>query len=168
MTIVYDRYFNKNEWFVIISLIVGITLVFIYRKRFTLKEVVVYSLYSVFIGMAFDYTISITPFDFYDVNNSSAYELMDFLTYLMYAPYGYFYIYFYDYFKIKNSLTPVYILLWALLSVAMELIADYMGVFHYKGGYKLYYSFPTYLFVLSLHIGLYKLIRQTKIRVNSH
>lgn len=162
MTEFYDRSFNQNEWFVIIILAVGMIFVWLSPKRFPLKEAMVYFLYSVFVGMFFDKTISIEPFDFYDVNDNSSYQLMDFLSYWMYGPFGYFFVYYFDYFKIRYSYAPLYVLLWAVFSVIMEFFAQSVGVFHYKNGYSIFYSFPIYLFVLSLQIYLYKRINSAK------
>jgi hypothetical protein len=74
----------------------------------------------------------------------------------MFGSYGYLYVYIYDHFKIKTSYAPIYVLAWSCISTHMELMADYMGVFHYKNGYTIYYSFPIYLITLSLPIYLYK------------
>jgi hypothetical protein len=157
--VVYDQYFNKNEWFDIIALLTGLILVWRFRKGLTIKEAIVYFFYSVFIGMVFDHTISIKPFDFYDVNDNSSYQLMDFLTYFMYGPYGYLFIYFYNRFKVKIKYTPIYILVWACISMTMEFIAHMLGVYHYKYGYQIYYSFPIYLLTLSFQICLYRFLR---------
>lgn len=162
MPIVYDRYFNKNEWFVIIALLSGLILTWKFRKGLPVKEALVYFLYSVFIGMLFDHTISIYPFDFYDVNDNSSYQFMDFLTYFMYGPYGYLLIYFYNRFKVKLKYTPLYILLWASIAITAEYIAYKLGVYHYKNGYRIYYSFPIYLLTISLQVCSYKLLNTNK------
>ncbi|QGU95352.1 hypothetical protein GOM49_09860 [Clostridium bovifaecis] len=78
MTIVYDRGFNLNEWFVIILSITGLILAWRFRNRFSAKELIVYFMYGFFIGTVFDHIIGIAPFDFYDINDSSLYELTDF------------------------------------------------------------------------------------------
>lgn len=156
METIYDRSFNQNEWYNIITLAFGIFLMYKTKKKFTLEETLIYFLYSVFIGLLMDHSIAKPPFDFYDVNDSSRYEFFDFLTYFMFGAYGYIYIYIYDHFKIKTSFAPIYVLAWSCISMIMELIADYMGVFHYKNGYNIYYSFPIYLLTLSLPIYLYK------------
>lgn len=160
---IYDQQFNQNEWFTIILLIIGIILVWKLKDRFSKKELITYLLYSVFIGMFFDHTISIVPFDYYDVNDLTLYEFMDFITYLMYGPFGYLYIYIFDRFKVKTKYAPIYILLWALVSVTMEHIARGFGVYHYKNGYQIYYSFPIYLFTLTSNLCLYKFLQSKKI-----
>jgi hypothetical protein len=160
--IIYDHYFNQNEWVVIILAIIGLTLFWRHRKRFPMKEALIYLLYSIFISIVLDHTISIEPFDFYDVHDSSSYQFIDFLTYVMYGPFGYFYIFIYDYFKIKSSFAPIYILFYSLISMVFEFVFVYIGVFHYKNGYKLYYSLPVYLLVFSLFFLLYRYINQNK------
>jgi len=163
VTIIYDRSFNLNEIFIIVQLLLGFTLVWKFRKRFTIKELLVYFLYNIYMGILIDHSISIPPCDFYDVNDSSAYEFMDFLTYCSFGAYGYFFIYFYDYFKIKISFTPVYIIIWATISVSVEFIAQKFGVFHYKNGYQIFYSFPIYLLVLLPNILIYKSFKSKKL-----
>jgi hypothetical protein len=162
VTIVYDHYFNLNEWIVIILLIIGIALVWRCRKRFSVIDLLIYVLYSVFVSIQLDHAISIEPFDYYDVHDSSSYQLIDFLTYLMYGPFGFFYIYIYDYFKIKFAYAPIYILLWSIVSVITELLFNNVGVFHYKNGYKIYYSFLIYLIIFSIFIFLYNFLTNNK------
>lgn len=153
---VYDTYFNKNEIYDIVTLIIGIVLVCRTKKRFTLEQFLLYYLYCVFIGMLADHTIGKMLFDYYDVNDSSKYEFFDFITYFMFGTYGYLYVYIYDHFKIKVSHAPAYVLLWSCIATLMELIAVCCGVFHYKNGYTIYYSFPIYLLTLSVPLYLYR------------
>lgn len=156
MDVIYDKYFNQNEWYVIITLIIGILLLLKTKKRFPLENSILYFLYCFFIGMIVDHTIGTPPFDFYDINDTSRYEFFDFLTYFMFSSYGYLFIYLFDRFKIKSSYAPIYVLVWSCISMVMEVIADYMGVFHYKNGYNIYYSFPIYLSTQSMLLYLYK------------
>lgn len=166
MPIIYDNSFNKNEWFILISLVLGLFLVFFIKKRFQTKEFLIYLLIGVFSGLVFDKTISLEPFEFYDVNDSSTYEFMDFLSYLSYGPFSYLFIYLYDYFKVKLSHTPIYILIWSVISVAIEYLAYRLGVYHYKDGYVFIYGFPIYLIVMSLQIYLYRHINNRLEKVN--
>ena len=166
MIIVYDQKFNSNEWFIIATLIIGFILVWKLPKRFPIKESLVYFMGFVFIGMVFDHTISIKPLDYYDVNDKSSYELMDFVSYLTFGPFGYLYIYFYDFFKIKNPYSTIYIFLWTIIAIVTEHIAQTLGVFHYKNGYTIYYSFPIYLLTLTYYLYLYKLLNSKKDNAN--
>jgi hypothetical protein len=162
VTIIYDNSFNENEFFTIFSLLIGLILMWKLKKTFSFKEILLYFLFGVFIGIFFDHTISVPPVDYYDVNDKSSFELMDFLTYLMYGPYSYILVYFYDYFKIKIAYTPTYILLWTSVAIFMEFISKLIGIFHYKNGYNIYYSLPIYLLVYSFLICLYRFLQYKK------
>jgi hypothetical protein len=85
MAIVYDQKFNCNEWFVIAALTIGVILVWKLPKRFPIRKSLIYFLGFVFLGMVFDNTVGIPPFDYYDVMDRSSYELMDFVSYLSYC-----------------------------------------------------------------------------------
>jgi hypothetical protein len=162
--IYYDNKFNGNEWFVISVLIIGLAVICILPRRFPRKLSAVYFLYGVFTGFFFDHTISVEPIDFYDVNDNSSYQVMDFLTYLMYGPFSYIFVYLYDSWKIKSAHVPIYILTWVLLAMGMEWIGLKIGVYHYKNGYELYYSFPIYLLVQSAFIILIYALRKKQER----
>ncbi|MDF2713611.1 MAG: hypothetical protein K0R28_536 [Paenibacillus sp.] len=158
MIIHYDNRWNANEWFVIGMLALGFILLAMPPRRFPVKWSTVFTLYGIFTGLFLDHSISVDPVDYYDVNENSSYEVMDFLTYVMYGPFSYIFAYLHDRWKIKPSQDPLFVLCWALLSVSVEWIAMKAGVFHYKNGYVIYYSFPIYLLMTSLYVlFLYKM-----------
>ncbi|WP_253905472.1 hypothetical protein [Bacillus sp. THAF10] len=109
-------------------------------------------------GIIFDHTISIPPFDFYDVNDSTYFELFDFISYLQYGPYGYLFFYFHSLLKVKGYYNLLYIIVWSLIAMLTEGLAAYFGVFHYKKGYIFMYSFPFYFYVQSITLALYMFI----------
>lgn len=152
MTIYYDNRWNANEWFVIGMLVLGYTLLMVLPRRFPIKCSAVFTLYGIFAGLFLDHSISVRPVDFYDVNDNSNYQFMDFLTYVMYGPFTYLYAYLYDRWNIKPSRVPLYVLGWAFFSMGVEWIAMKVGVFHYKNGYTIFYSFPIYLLLNSLYL----------------
>lgn len=162
MLIIYDSSFNKNEIFILVLLTAGLILVWKLKKIFSFKEGLIYFLFGVFIGLLADHTISIKPIDYYDVNDSNAFQFMDFLTYVMYGPYSYAFAHFYRRFKVKLSYTPLYILLWSLFSLFAEFVSKSVGIFHYKNGYTIYYSFPIYLLTFSIEICLYRFFTNKK------
>lgn len=129
----YEDQFNTNEWFILISVIVGILLILLLPKRFTKQTTCVFFMCGVFSGFLFDHTLSVLPF-------------------------SYFFFYLYDRFTIKPRFLLLWILGWALLSVGIETICERIGVFHYENGYKIYYSFLIYLMVVSLWVLFYKVI----------
>jgi hypothetical protein len=155
----YDHQFNGNEWFIIISIIVGTLLVFLLPKRFTKKTTYVFLLVGVFNGFFFDHIFSVLPVSYYDINDNSSFQFMDFLSHIMYAPYSYFFFYLYDFFKIKPHFSLLYILVWSFISVGIEGLCVYVGIFHYQHGYKIYYSFVIYLLVHSIWIIFYRIIK---------
>lgn len=158
--IVYDNRFNANEWFIIISLCVGILMVIILPKRFTKKMTGNYLLCGVFFGFLFDHTMSVLPVRFYDINDTSRFELMDFLSHFMYAPYCYLFMYLYDRWHIKPRFSLICILVWSLISVGFERLSVALGVFHYtQNGFTIFYSFVIYLLVISFWVVFYYVTR---------
>ncbi|MEQ2529280.1 hypothetical protein EKG37_07460 [Robertmurraya yapensis] len=156
----YDNHFNGNEWFVIISIVVGLLAVLVIPKRFTKKTSTIYLLTGVFFGFFFDHTLSVIPVSYYDLNDTSLFELTDFLSHVMYSSYSYFFFYLYDYLKVKARNSPLYILIWTFISVGIEKISAILGVYHYKHGYTIFYSFVIYLIVHSIWVALYYVIER--------
>lgn len=158
--IVYDNRFNANEWSVIISLCIGVLTVFILPKRFTKKTASIFFMCGVFFGFLFDHTLSVLPVSFYDVNDTSRFQFMDFLSYLMYGPYSYLFFYLYDRWRIKPRFSAVYIIVWSFLSTGFERLNVALGVFHYTPhGYNIFYSFVIYLAVASFWVVFYYAIK---------
>ncbi|WP_338113130.1 hypothetical protein [Paenibacillus artemisiicola] len=145
--IIYDTRFNANEWFVLGGFLVGIGLVLFLPKRFSMQRTILYYMCGVYSGFFFDHSLSVEPVSYYDVNDTSDYELMDFLSYFAYGAVGYLFFYVFDKLRVRMPYVPVYILAWSLASVGLEWISVRIGVFHYNYGYKLAYSFPIYLIV---------------------
>ncbi|MMZ60844.1 hypothetical protein D3C76_201700 [compost metagenome] len=154
----FDSNFNSNEWFIIISLIVGILVVLMLPQRYTKKTTGIYLICGIFFGFIFDHTLSVFPVSYYVINDSNKFELMDFLSHVMYGAYSYLFFYLYDYFKIKPRLSVVYVLVWALISFGFEGISVAVGVFHYENGYTIYYSFVIYLMVISIWLLLHRIV----------
>lgn len=151
--IVYDNHFNSNEWFIVVGLCTGIITMSLLPKRFPRKMTIVFFTCGVFSGFFFDHSLSVQPVSFYDVNDNSSYQFIDFLSYISYGPLSYLFFYFYD--RLRPKSNSLYILVWSLISLGTEGLAAYLGVFHYRFGYKLYYSFPIYLLVQSCWVVLY-------------
>jgi hypothetical protein len=165
MTVIYDNSFNWNEWFVIINLFVLGLLIWITPKIFSTLESIAHTIYGIAFGMFYDHTISVKPWDIYDVNDNSSYQIMDFLSYVMYGPYSYFFIYLYDKFQIKGIWHLYYVLIWSCISLLLEWIGIQIGLFHYDKGYKIYWSFPIYMVAQSIQIIFYNVIKKKSIDV---
>ncbi|WP_308638550.1 hypothetical protein [Paenibacillus silvisoli] len=152
---VYDNRFDANEWFIVGGLVIGLVWTIFLPKRFSRKHLFIYFMCGVYSGFFFDHSLGVLPVNFYDVNDRSSYQVMDFLSYLSYGTVSYLYFYTYDYLRLKPSRIPVFILVWSLISTGLEWLALLADVFHYQHGYKLAYSFPIYLIVQSCWIFLY-------------
>jgi hypothetical protein len=155
--IVYDNHFNGNEWFVIGITVISAAAIWLFPRRFSPAQTTFNMLISITFGLLFDHTIAVPPFDLYDVGDESKYQLFDLFSYIMYAPFGYWFIYWYERMRMFEIMTIVYILFWVGMSVGVEWMGIKAGVFHYKHGYQLGYSFPIYLFVMSIHLVLFHL-----------
>jgi hypothetical protein len=152
---VWDNAWNANEWFVVIFTVIGYGSVWLLPRRFSKGAAVLYLTLGVFYGVLFDHIISVKPFDFYDVNDTSNFQFLDFVTYLMYGPFAYLFLYIYDWLRITHRYAAFYVLLWTAFGMVMEGAAGYFGVFHFKNGYEYDYSSPVYLFLQISLLGLY-------------
>ncbi|NBD27298.1 hypothetical protein [Paenibacillus glycinis] len=152
---VYDTHFDSNEWFVLSGLFIGAVLVVLLPKRFRAKNAIVYYTCGLYTGLFFDHSLGLEPIDLYDVDDSSAYEWTDFLSYVSYGCVSYIFFYVYDRIGVRPSRIAVYVLVWALLSTGMEWLAVQAHVFHYRLGYRLAYSFLIYLIVHSCWLALF-------------
>lgn len=151
--IIYDNHFNSNEWFIIVGLLIGIITLIIIPKRFPIKTAIVFFMCGFFTGFFFDHSLSVEPVSYYDVNDKSSYQIMDFLSYITYGPVSYLFFHIYD--RLRPVSIPIYILIGSLISTGLEWGAVHAGIFHYRHGYNLYFSFPIYLLVQSCWLALY-------------
>lgn len=149
--------FDGNEWFILISLTLVLIIALLLPKRFPPVVVVFMMLFNVFIGQTVDYTIAVPPYNLYDVNDISEYEIFDCLLYfLLYPPTAYLVIYFYNKWRIKGLYVIAYILGCALITVGLEWLAVLFHVFKYNG-WKLIYSGPVYFGVYGSNILMLRL-----------
>jgi hypothetical protein len=162
MTVVYEKAFDWNEWFVIITLLSLNFLILILPKLFSMIEGMAYYLFGIAIVNFFDHTTSVKPWDLYDVNDNSKFQLIDFTYYVMNGPFSYFFIYFYSKLRIKGYKTILYILLWSSFSFLVEWLGVEIGLFHYDKGYKMYWSFPIYMLVQILLIIYCHIIQKSE------
>src|SRR5690606_28261401 len=88
----------------------------------------------------FDFTIGGGLLDFYEINDTNRYELVDLFTYVMFAPFGYFFIYFYEYLRISRRTVLLYVAAWTIVGVSFQGLAEFMGLTQYKNGYRMEYN----------------------------
>lgn len=162
MITVYERSFDWNEWFVLLGLFTLHILVWITPKIFDLLRGIAYYLYGITIITFFDHTLSVRPWDLYDVNDSSKYQFIDFLTYVMNGPISYFFIYVYVRFKIRGFGNLAYLLFASSFAVLVEYTGVQIGLYHYVKGYQIVWSFPIYFMMQTLEIILHHLLLRKK------
>lgn len=160
MTVIYEDSFNINEWFVIISLVLTIIVIWIMPKIFTILEGTAYYIFGIVYGMFYDHTISVKPWDFYDVNDLSSYQIIDFISYVMYGGYSYFFLYIYQKMNIKGHWHLIYVLIWSCFSLLLEWIGLKIGLYHFDKGYNMYWSFPIYIIAQSMLIIFYQITKK--------
>lgn len=149
---------SPNEWFVIISIIVSYSVFFILRRRFPVSMIILIVLFSATIARMADHVLAGPPLDLYDLMDSGNYDLFDILSYLLYGPFAYIFLYIYEKFDIKGVYIFFYILVLSFLSVVYERVTVLFDVFTFKE-WRSMYSFPCYLFVQSLTILYYHFLR---------
>ncbi|MFP5111491.1 CBO0543 family protein [Bacillaceae bacterium C204] len=162
MTVIYEKSFDWNEWVVIITLLLLNLLILITPKIFSMIEGTAHYLFGITVVTFFDHTTSVRPWDLYDVNDSSKYQLMDFIYYVMNGPFSFFFMYLYSKLRIKGYQMILYILIWSSFGLLAEWIGVKIGLFHYNKGYKMYWSFPIYMLIQTIQIIYYHKIQKAR------
>lgn len=149
---------SANEWFVIISIIASYPVFFLLRRSFPVSMIILIVLFSATIARMADHVLAGPPLDLYDLMDSGKYDLFDILSYLLYGPFAYIFLYIYEKINIRGMYTFFYIVALSIFSVAFEWITILFGIFTFKE-WRSIYSFPVYLFVHSLTILYYRFLR---------
>jgi hypothetical protein len=159
------EHFDKNEWFVLTMLVISYGAVILLPKRLPRSVMIVGLVWGFASSTLLDFTIGGGLMDFYKVNDSNRYELTDLLTYFMFAPFGYFFAYFYDLFKIGRRRLVWYVLGWAFVGLGVEWLAAWMNMTHYQHGYRVEYNFVVFLFIQSVTGLFYEYVRRNNRKV---
>ncbi|MBT2215724.1 hypothetical protein KK120_07805 [Virgibacillus dakarensis] len=149
--------FDENEVYIIIWLILSFCLFFLLPKRFPLSITIVMMLLGVVIAKLFDHLLSSPELNFYNLMDTGKYELFDIISYCLYAPFAYFFIYFFDKLHIRGLGIFLYILVWSWIGIMFEGISVIFHFFNYHG-WKLTYSFGVYLITQSLTLLLFRFL----------
>ncbi|TYS18468.1 hypothetical protein FZC78_02710 [Rossellomorea vietnamensis] len=154
-----EERFGLNDIFVISLIIVLYGLIFTIKSPFRNRMIsFLLIMWGIVVAGLFDNTLGASPYDYYDIMDGEKYTDMDLVAYLLYGPFGYFFIYIMEKWKIKNIRLLLYILAWSLMGIAFEYVNVKVGVFIYKNGYELFFSFPIYLFTQTALVYFYKFI----------
>lgn len=156
--------FDKNEIILLILVAAAYLVYFLLLKkpdRLAPQIRILSLLWGVSIGTLFDFTIGGGQSDFYRVNDLNNYEVTDVVYYLLFAPFGYFFFYYYERLKISKRTFIIYMLVWAIAAVAMHWILMRAGIITLQKGYRLAYSFPIFLVTQTL-TGIYLQLLKAK------
>jgi len=152
--------FDSNEWFIIISLVVTYTILFLLPKRFPHTITIIMLLFSMTYVQVIDHILAGISFNLYDINDVEKYELFDLITWFLYPPFGYFYIYFFDKWSVRGVGIFWYILLWAFIAIIEEALSLKFNIFTYHG-WKLTYSIPVYFITLIIYLHFFLFLKGT-------
>jgi hypothetical protein len=152
--------FGKNEIYILIMLVIAYAAFFLFPKRLPRSITILLLVWGFVSSTFFDFTIGGGLLDLYRVNDSNKYELFDLLSYFLFAPFSYFFVYFYERFKIGRKAFIFYVLGWCSVGLIMEKVSGFMGLTHYQHGYSMKYSLVVFLVVQTTTALYYELIKK--------
>lgn len=153
-----ERAFDLNDYVLLSLIVIGFGLVYKMPKRFPQSVTLLILLFCSTVACALDNSMGGMAIDLYDIMDGPKYTIMDFVLYFFYPPLGYFFVYYYDRWKVKGIWTVFYITGCSLLAIALEWICVKAGIFHYKKGYFLNYSFCIYVVTQTITVFFYRYI----------
>lgn len=152
--------FDKNEIYILVMLAVAYGAFIFFPKKLPREITILFLVWGFTSATFFDFTIGGGVLDFYKVNDSNQYELTDVLSYFLFAPFSYFFVYFYERININKKTFIFYVLGWSLLGLGMEKVSNWMGLTHYQNGYDLKYSFVVFLVVQTTTALYYEFVKK--------
>ncbi|MFK9091838.1 hypothetical protein [Bacillus salipaludis] len=159
--------FDSNEWFIVISLVVTYTFIFILPKRFPHTITIIMLFFSMAYVQVIDHILAGISWDLYDINDVREYEWFDLITWFLYPPFGYTFVYFFDKWSIRGVGIFWYVLLWAFIALGEEILSLKFNIFTYHE-WKLSYSFPVYLITLSIYLLFFVYLKRTFENLKNH
>ncbi|MDF2962518.1 MAG: hypothetical protein K0S39_4253 [Paenibacillus sp.] len=161
------QHFDGNEWFSVISMLLICCIVFSLPRRFPAIVTIVFLCLGLGIAMYADFHFGVPPLDFYDINDTQRYELFDLILFVLYSPFAYLFMYFFDKWRPRGLWINVYILAWSAGGTLYEGLAAYLHVYKYKE-WKLGYSFFFYLAAQAICLLFYYIIKSIYNRTKHH
>ena len=128
------------------------------RIRFPLSLSVNVLLFGIMTAGLYDHLLAYPHLtDLYDILDTNKFEWFDLITYTMFAPAGYIFVYLYDRWKLTGLQVPLYILAWSLLCTASEWGLSRASVLVYKE-WSIVYSFAVYMFVQPVTLWFFRFL----------
>lgn len=152
--------FDRNEWFVLTMTLAAYAAVIFLPRSVPIRYLVLGLIWGFASATLFDFTIGGGLMDFYRVNDSDRYELTDLLVYLMFAPFGYLIVNFYEMLRIQKKTLLLYIAGWTALGVGVQWVAEWMHMTTYQNGYRLEYNIPVFLTIQTLTVCFYRYLKK--------
>lgn len=156
----FPRNFDQNEWYIIISAIVLVLLLYKLPRRFPGSVTVLLLLFTISVARVTDHLLAGPHKDFYDIMDTGKYELFDLFSYIPYAPFGYVFIYLYDRYHLKGLRLALYIVCCSIGGILFEKLVStsYIEFLQYKN-WNVFNSLPVYLTVQPLTILFFRLVK---------
>jgi hypothetical protein len=151
--------FDENEWCLILCILISYSVTFLLPKRFPFSQNVLLLLYGPTVARLCDHLLASPKLDLYTLMDTQNYDLFDFFTYLLYAPFSYLFFYFYDKWKIRGYGIILYIFFCSIGGTLFEWVNKIFHVFTYKG-WELPFSFSVYLVTQCLSLIFYHWINR--------
>ncbi len=146
--------FDKNEISILLLMVITFTIVRLLPKRLPPNIAYLSLLWGLASGMFLDFTIGGGQMDFYMVNDAQKYELFDFLYYVLFSPFSYFFVYFYETLGINKKTFIWYVIGWSFIAVGINWLLIWLDIIQFQKGFELPYSFAVFLMIQTT-TGLY-------------
>jgi hypothetical protein len=150
--------FDENELWVLFGFVVLLAIFIYIPRQFPPALTFIILLFTANLGITVDFILAPKyPFNFYDALDTPKYDLFDFIMdTLNYSIYGYLFIHFYDRWHVKGIFHILYLFLWLILSLLLEIFSVKLNVFKYIH-WNFAYSSLSYLIIFILYILFLKL-----------
>lgn len=152
---------DENEWYslFITCLTVGIV-IYLHKKhqKILLSEALVIVFLNIYFAVSGDHLLAVKPVDLYDTIDHDSGEMFDLMIHgFTYPATLYIFMHFYFVWGIsKIWFVPIGA---AVLTILDWVSMQYFHLFTYKA-WKIYYSYPFYILVLTLNLNLHSWIRK--------
>lgn len=142
----------------LVSAVAAYAIALLLPKRLPRSATWLVMAFSLQVAKGLDNGLGIAPVDLYDVSDSKL-DLGDLLTWFLYPPVGYLFVYGYERYRVRGIGIALYVLAWSIFGTSYEALAVRFGVFRYKG-WSIGYSFLVYYVVQTLTIVIYELAKR--------
>lgn len=148
--------FDFNDYFVLAGVIIVWGIYFFIPKLFSKQFRVLIFIFSLTVASIMDNSFGVIPFDYYDIMDGPKYTGMDLVVYLLYPPYGYFFLYFYKKLCLSDKYIVFFISIATIFSICyngyfikLEFFIIKMGIKSYTPYVFIYFSKPFLLSIIA-------------------